>query len=146
MTIDRPQRIVRATAPGALLKRLASPAQPRKQDSALDPDYLALVRQCPCLKCGMEPAEAAHVRMSAGSLGKFNAMGKKPSDAHALPLCSGCHRNDPDSQHRIGEVAFWNGLGLNPLLVADRLYAQRGDLVAMRAVIFITIAERGKAS
>src|SRR5437868_1266902 len=101
MTFDRPQRIAIPSAPGALLKRFDAPPRPRRMESEQDPEYLARVRQCPCLKCGVEPAEAAHVRMSAGSLGKFNALGKKPSDAHALPLCAGCHRNDADSQHRI---------------------------------------------
>lgn len=47
------------------------------------------------------------------------------------------------AQHRRGEAEFWQSLGINPCLVAERLYRQRGDLVAMRAVIFVTIAERG---
>ena len=37
-----------------------------------------------------------------------------------------------------------SGVGLNPLYVCRRLYMQRGDLVAMRAVIFTAISERGK--
>ncbi len=39
---------------------------------------------------------------------------------------------------------FWAELGINPLIVCEQLYAQRGDLVAMRAVIFNAIAQRGK--
>lgn len=46
------------------------------------------------------------------------------------------------AQHSRGERMFWAELGINPLLVAQRLYAQRGDLVAMRAVILVAIAER----
>ncbi|WP_256470504.1 hypothetical protein [Bradyrhizobium sp. 45] len=38
---------------------------------------------------------------------------------------------------------FWAQLDINPLLVAQRLYAQRGNLVAMRAVVLVAIAERG---
>jgi hypothetical protein len=33
-------------------------------------------------------------------------------------------------------------VGINPFLAAKRLYAKRGDLVAMRAVVYHTIAER----
>ena len=38
-------------------------------------------------------------------------------------------------QHQIGEVAFWDRIGISPLLVAEKLYGKRGDLVAMRAVM-----------
>lgn len=43
-----------------------------------------------------------------------------------------CHRE----QHRIGERAFWSIVGINPLLLAERLYAARGDLVKMRSIVF----------
>ena len=122
MPIDHPRRITPPSPPGALLKR-ASESQPRIASSSAgrdDPDYLAMVRQCPCLKCGMEPSEAAHVRMSSAAYGKASG-----------------------AQHNRGECEFWHSLGINPLLTADKLYAQRGDQVAMFAVIFTTIAQRG---
>lgn len=142
MTFDRPQRIAPSAAPGALLKRFDAPQ--RAQNTDLDDDaYLAPIRQLPCLKCGLDPcAVAAHVRMNSAAFNKTQAMAKKPPARFTVPLCSACHTNDPDSQHRLGEVAFWNGLGLNPLLVAEKLYSRRGDLVAMRAVVFTAIAER----
>jgi len=90
---------------GALLKRDLPPArkqQPRQQSDA-DPAYLAMVRQCPCLRCGQDPAgEAAHVRLNSATHGKFGAKGKKPSDKWALPLCGGphgCH-----AEHGIREI------------------------------------------
>ena len=70
-------------------------------------------------------------------------MRAKPSDKFALPICGGCHREDNDALHRIGESLFFHILGVDPLLIAEKLYAQRGDLVAMRAVIFAAIAGRG---
>ncbi|ULK98897.1 hypothetical protein [Bradyrhizobium sp. I71] len=73
-------------------------------------------------------------------------MQKKPDDAFAVPLCAGCHRLDRDAQHSRGERMFWAEIGINPLLVAQRLYAQRGDLVAMRAVVLVAIAERSNQS
>jgi hypothetical protein len=59
-------------------------------------------------------------------------------------LCPDDHRLSNTSQHAGSEKLFWDKLGINPLLVAEQLYAQRSDLVAMRAVIFVAIAGRGK--
>lgn len=146
MTLARPQRISRPEPPGSLLKRItaAAPrrayAEPRGDDST----YLPLVRQLPCLKCGNEPSEAVHVRFASAGFCKASGMQKKPDDAFCVPLCAGCHRLDRHAQHSRGERMFWAELGINPLLVAQRLYAQRGDLVAMRAVVLVAIAERSK--
>lgn len=146
MTLPHPQRIFPHAAPGSLLKRVGvvQPPAPRKPDTDHDAGYLALVRLCPCLKCGMEPSEAAHVRMASAAYGKASGLGKKPADKWALPLCFHDHRDARDAQHKRGEAEFWYSLGINPLLTAELLYAQRGDLVAMRAVIFVTIAQRSK--
>ncbi len=65
-------------------------------------------------------------------------------DCWTTPLCDGCHTNDYDAQHRIGEREFWRRLGINPFLLCQRLYAARGDLVAMRAVVMVAIAERNR--
>ncbi|WP_339501002.1 MULTISPECIES: hypothetical protein [Pseudomonas] len=146
MTILRPQRITPPAAPGALLKTVGTPAQPRfRAEPADDPDYLALVRQCPCLYCGVDPCgEAAHVRLASAAFGKSSGLQKKPEDRWALPLCRDDHLNARHAQHRRGEDAFWQALGINPLLVCERLYARRGDLVAMRAVAMVAIAERSR--
>lgn len=149
--IPRPQRLTHHAPPGSLLKNFAAPA-PRRDDRAnpghaeRDPDYLAMIRQCPCLKCGMEPSEAAHVRYASAAFGKASGLGKKPLDSHAVPLCSGCHRLDRDAQHSRGEKLFWIQLGINPLIVAEKLYARRGDLVAMQAVVMTAIAERSSGA
>jgi hypothetical protein len=147
MRLSRPQRISRPEPPGSLLKRITAATAPRRvgaEPRGGDSSYLEAVRQLPCLKCGMEPSEAAHVRFASAAFGKASGMQKKPGDAHAVPLCAGCHRLDRDAQHSGGERMFWAQLGINPLLVAERLYAQRGDLVAMRAVALVAIAERSK--
>ncbi|MCK1693669.1 hypothetical protein [Bradyrhizobium sp. 144] len=144
MPTSRPQRISRPEQPGSLLKRITAAAARRVQAEPKggDPEYLTQVRQLPCLKCGMEPSEAAHVRFASAAFGKTSGIGRKPRDADAVPLCAGCHRLDRDAQHSRGERMFWAELGINPLLVAQRLYAQRGDLVVMRAVVLVAIAER----
>lgn len=138
------RRITAVAAPGSLLKR-SLPIQPRKDVKAAagrDLPYLEMVRQLPCLKCGDEPCEPAHVRFASAAFGKASGMQKKPDDKHSVPLCPGCHRLDRDAQHNRNERAFWDEIGINPLIVAEKLYAQRGDLVAMRAVVMVAIAER----
>ena len=145
MTQTKPQRITPPAAPGALHTRAFGLAQRIKlrDSNDRDPVYLALLRQCPCLKCGLDPCgEAAHVRFNSGAHGKHNGMGKKPADRFALPLCAGCHREDNDAQHRVGELEFWHRVGLNPLLTAAKLYAAKGDMVRMRAVVFEAVAAR----
>jgi hypothetical protein len=146
MTRPFPQRILPHSPPGSLLKRVGASivAAARKDVADHDPGYLALVRQCPCLKCGMEPSEAAHVRFASAAFGKASGLGKKPSDRWSLSLCADCHRLARDAQHNRNEQEFWHALGINPLICCAELYAQRNDLVAMRAVVFVTIAQRRK--
>lgn len=140
--LKRPQRLAPSPPPGSLLKRafdLHSRIRLREVTQH-DPVYLERIRQMPCLKCGMEPPgiEAAHLRSASGAHGKASGIGKKPDDRWCLSLCSSCHRD----QHQIGERAFWSEIGIDPFLVAQRLYAARGDIVAMRAVVLRAIAER----
>lgn len=133
--------------PGSLLKRhhADQPRQMRAREvTGRDAAYLDAIRTLPCLKCGMEPSEAAHIRYASAAFGKASAMQKKPEDRFAVPLCAGCHRLDKGAQHTRAERAFWEEIGMNPLIVARDLYAQRGDLVAMRAVVMVAIAERGQ--
>jgi putative HNHc nuclease len=142
MKHQHPQRLSPPAQPGALLKRAFGIAQRMKLKELTDHDpvYLAMVRTLPCLGCGDEPSEAAHVRMQSGAHNKHGGMGKKPHDKFALPLCRDCHRE----QHRIGERAFWTIANLHPLLIAERLYEARGDLAKMRAIALTAVAERGE--
>ena len=70
------------------------------------PDYLAWIRTLGCVVCsrvsgGATVIEAAHTNV-LGARG----MGQKASDFSAVPLCSGHHREYPDSYHRLGEPCF----------------------------------------
>ena len=142
MSLPRPQRLIHPFPPGSLLKQSFAAKVARKSDGEKDGDYLAMVRQCPCLKCGMEPSEAAHLRMASAAFGKASGMQKKPHDKWTLPLCSQCHRVARDAQHNRNEQVFWDEIDINPLVVAQRLYHVRADLVAMRAVVLVAISER----
>lgn len=143
----RPQRVSPTEPIGSLLKRItvAAPRHVLAEPSrGGDPSHLTQVRLLPCLKCGMEPCEAAHVKYSCAALGKTNKLGRRPSDEDAVPLCSECHRLARDAQHNGNERTWWERLGLNPYLIARDLYAKRSDPVAMRMVVVKAIAERGR--
>jgi hypothetical protein len=121
---------VREVAPPGSLFKSETPkhkARPKREKS---PDYLGLIRRCPCLSCDNDPAgEAAHYRASA--LGKpVTGTGIKPDDRFALPLCPTCHR----IQHAVGEPTFWNSLELEPAVIAARLFYCRRDFEAMRKI------------
>jgi len=70
------------------------------------PEYLAWIRTLECVVCarvggGAAVIEAAHTN----ALGP-RGMSQKASDFSAVPLCSGHHRINPDSYHRLGEERF----------------------------------------
>lgn len=147
MILPRPQRLTHHAPPGSLLKRFHAPA-PRVRAIETDNDraYLEQVRDCPCLMCGLDPCgEAAHVRFASAAYGKASGLNKKPPDKFALPVCGDDHRVAKHAQHNRNEQEFWASLGINALLTCEKLYAQRGDLVAMRAVVMTAIAERSAA-
>lgn len=135
--------------PGSLLKKpLALRNSERKKDLGRntrveEPHHLDAIRKLPCLKCGVEGfTEAAHVRMNSADHGKRSGMGMKPDDKWTVPLCAGCHQNDSDSQHRVGELTFWHHVGLNPLLVCEALHKASPNVDAMRAVVMKSFSER----
>jgi hypothetical protein len=82
--------------------------------------------------------------MASGAFGKPLRFGKRADDRWALPLCRDDHQNARHAQHRQSEAAFWHALGISPLIVATELYARTGDLVAMRMVVMVAIANRTK--
>lgn len=90
-----------------------------------DPRFLAFVRTAPCVICGGK-AEAAHIRMACPERGKPFTGAGKPSDCFCTPLCAYHHRTGPQAQHVIGERAFWKLHGLDPFVIAEKLYAIGG--------------------
>lgn len=147
--IIMPQQVTRFAAPGELLKRpreLRTRRQPIRSGRETDSGYLDLIRQLPCCCCGLEGfSEAAHVRMNNAALGKHQALGQKPDDRWSTPLCADCHRNDPDSQHKVGEQEFWRRVGIYPLALCEALHKAAPDLLKMRAVVFRFIETREPA-
>lgn len=126
-----------AEAEGDSPKKRSMKSHLGKQKTAArerDEAHLKLIRQCPCLVCGGEPSEAAHIRQSAPGKPPIG-MGLKPDDKFTVPLCHGCHMR----QHEVGEKSFFAEQGIKPLLVAAKLFAKSPDLVAMRAIAIAEI-------
>jgi hypothetical protein len=92
--------------------------QPRRGPER-SPDYLVWIRTLGCVVCarvsgGVTVIEAAHTN----ALGP-RGMGQKTSDFSAIPLCSGHHRENLDSYHRLGEQGFsyTHGIDLQGLVL-----------------------------
>lgn len=148
MTRTFPQRVIPTAPIGSLLKRglVAAPRRARAEPEGGDfAQHLANIRRLPCLKCGMEPSEACHVRYASAAYGKASGLQKKPQDRWAVPLCSHDHRLARDAQHQRNEQAFWIEIDINPLAVATELWNQRDDPVAMQMVVVKAIAGRRRS-
>jgi hypothetical protein len=75
--------------------------------------------------------EAAHTNV----LGP-RGIGQKTSDFSAIPLCSGHHRENPDSYHVLGEKEFshTHGIDLQELVLRLQSRFWQRDVSASRAV------------
>jgi hypothetical protein len=81
-----------------------------------DKKHLKFVSTQPCLVCGRAPSDPHHLRFS-----QPRALGRKVSDEFTVPLCRGHHRG----LHAAGnEPAWWNDLGIDPMPIAQRLWAE----------------------
>ena len=96
------------------------------------PEYLAWIRTLGCVVCsrvsgGATVVEAAHTN----ALGP-RGIGQKTSDFSAIPLCSGHHRENLDSYHRLGEQGFLHkhGIGLKELVLRLQSRFQQHDMSA----------------
>lgn len=90
-----------------------------------DDGHLAFIRSLPCLVTGGK-AEAAHIRFTSRIWGKDNpGVGCKPADRWAVPLCHEEHM--AQHAHKDGEAAWWAEKGIDPLVIAARLFEASGD-------------------
>jgi hypothetical protein len=85
-----------------------------------DRDHVKAVAQQPCLICGRQPADAHHLRFAQN-----RALGRKVSDEFAVPLCRGHHR---ELHHCGDEPAWWNKMGIDPIITARALWLETHPL------------------
>jgi hypothetical protein len=77
-------------------------------------EHLRYVALQPCLLCARKPSDAHHLRFV-----QPRALGRKPSDEFAVPLCRIHHR----AAHRAGdELSWWRAAGIDPLKIARKLW------------------------
>lgn len=90
--------------------------------------HLDWIKTLPCLACGCRPpCDPAHLRFNHADPVFKGAMGMRPSDDLAVPLCRKCH-----DKEEAGKLTFWAGCqdrGISdPVAVAERLRRISGDL------------------
>jgi hypothetical protein len=97
--------------------------QPRIENKA----HLQFIRSLPCLICGNDiETEAAHLRMCEPRAAKrYVGKSEKADDVWTLPLCGKHHQQ----QHKVGERAFWEATGIDPVFVALALARVSGNIV-----------------
>jgi hypothetical protein len=77
-------------------------------------EHLRSVAKQPCLICGRKPSDPHHLRYL-----QPRALGRKPSDEFAVPLCRVHHR----AVHRArDERTWWRTAGIDPIKVARKLW------------------------
>lgn len=126
-----------------------------------DPDYLAFIRDLPCLMClaSAEAVRASQFELNfAGWLGRSRVqatpteaahvgdrgLSQKCPDRETIPLCAQHHREGKDSAHRLGRN-FWKHWGLDRdtlIEVLQQKYtAQAGELMPERVPLIDTNEE-----
>ena len=87
-----------------------------KQRRLRDKRHREFVAAQPCLICGRTPSDPHHLRFA-----QSRAFGRRVSDEFTVPVCRTHHR---ELHRTTKEKEFWGRLGIDPLPVADKLWAQ----------------------
>lgn len=135
------------TAPvGSLLKNKDGSAPTKKAKTSARVEsgaHLAFIRKLPCVITGKRPVDAAHIRFADKAWGKpQTGVGTTADDRWCVPL----HHDVHMAQHAAGERAWWKKQGVDPLVLASRLFFEAaGDQAKGEAIIAETRAAKGGA-
>ena len=98
-----------------------------------DPLHTDFIKSLHCVVCGATPVDPHHVRVSMFNTipdgcitvpdSERGGTGLKPADKWTVPVCRIHH----DHIHAGGERIFWLALNINPLALAQSLYANSGN-------------------
>ncbi len=109
----------------------------RKRPRVHSATHLEWLRTLPCAVTGGAPVEAAHIRYGDMTYGKRETgKSEKPDDKWCLPLSPVEHRK----QHAMNEREYWRSVGIDPLLVALKLWANTGDDRAAEVILSLNKA------
>ncbi|MBO6755696.1 MAG: hypothetical protein JJ902_05185 [Roseibium sp.] len=100
----------------------------------VDKPYTAWLHELPCVVTGYigEEIQQAHIRFADAAADKdLTGGGRKPDDFWSLPL----HWMEHARQHSMGERAYWEMVGKDPLALCRQLHAMHP--ATRRATTFI---------
>jgi hypothetical protein len=104
----------------------------KAQSRIKDERHLAFIRTLPSVLSGAFGCEACHIRYGDPMYRKkHTGKSQKPDDAWTLPLTPDEHRN----QHDNNEREWWRAQGIDPLRLAQQLYAVTGNSEAAIKII-----------
>lgn len=112
---------------------------PREDRDGNDEKHLVAIRKCPCAipgcnKVGVDPH---HLKCIPGTRGAA----LRAPDRYAIPLCRLPHHEEAEKKGPRGELAWFLSLGLDPVALADALWAApRGDAAAYTRIVIGTKA------
>jgi hypothetical protein len=111
------------------------PEHNRREREGMSETHLANVRLCSCVITGQEPAGFLYGSIEAHHLLRVDGRGmsRKSADRWAIPMASQKHRELHDCGDEEGYLARH---GIDGRAVAAALWSERGNLEAMRRVIF----------
>ena len=95
------------------LEQYAAVPKPRRLRDKRHREFVAAL---PCLICGRQPSDAHHLRFA-----QSRAFGRRVSDEFTVPVCRTHHR---ELHRTTKEKDWWLRLGIDPLPVANKLWAQ----------------------
>lgn len=104
----------------------------KAQKRIRDEGHLAFIRRLPSVLSGIFGCEACHIRYGDPVYRKkHTGKAQKPDDAWTVPLSPDEHR----AQHDTNEREWWLSHRIDPLALAQALYAVTGDTDAAVRII-----------
>ena len=95
--------------------------------------HCTLIRQCPCAACLVEPAGTIH-HLKSGAAKDERGMAMRSTDKWGVPLCPKHHMQIEEAGSR-NERQIFLGWGVDPHVLAKRLWDATGDLVRMIKIV-----------
>lgn len=115
-------------------------SQTYKDRPGMSPAHLVCIRKLRCCVCGARPpVEAHHLKQGTNARG----MGLRSPDKFAVPLCPYCH-GEVERAGSKNEQKWFEGRGLDALLLADALYRSTGELDRLQKIVLAHMAGKDR--